>query len=250
MSHRFYEGEIFHKRYSPKVHQFTYDYFFLDINLNEIETLHNRAFSVNSLNFMSFYSKDHFGNSGSIVHNAQKVISDLGWEKPHELRFITLPRMANFVFNPISMLLLLDSQKNVTHAIAEVHNYNGGRVLYPMALEMDNKGRYTGNCPKTMYVSPFMGYEGEYHFAIDYTEKHFGLIVELYVDNRPLLLAHFSGGAKPFTTASIRSLLCAHTFLTFFVVTRTLWQTFRLKLKGGLTWYSPRTGDQTHKEIA
>jgi len=249
MSHRFYEGEIFHKRYAPKVHQFTYDYFFLDIDVAHIDTLHNGIFSTNGLNLMSFYTKDHFGDTNSFAYNAHALINALGWGKPHELRFITLPRMANFVFNPISMLLLLDNKKRVTHAIAEVHNYNGGRVVYPMALELDNKGRYAGNCPKTMYVSPFMGYEGHYHFTIEYTEKHFGLIVELHVDNRPLLLAHFSGSAKPFTTSSIRSLLCAHTFLTFFVVTRTLWQTLRLKLKGGLTWHSPRTHDQIHKEI-
>jgi len=220
MSHRFYEGEIFHKRYAPKVHQFTYDYFFLDIDVAHIDTLHNGIFSTNGLNLMSFYTKDHFGDTNSFAYNAHALINALGWGKPHELRFITLPRMANFVFNPISMLLLLD-----------------------------NKCRYAGNCPKTMYVSPFMGYEGHYHFTIEYTEKHFGLIVELHVDNRPLLLAHFSGSAKPFTTSSIRSLLCAHTFLTFFVVTRTLWQTLRLKLKGGLTWHSPRTHDQIHKEI-
>ena len=249
MSHRFYEGEIYHKRFTPKVHQFTYDYFYLDINLNDIDTLHNRVFSIDSLNFMSFYSKDHFGNSESIVHNAHDLINTLGWEEPDELRFMTLPRVAHFVFNPISMLLLLDSQKRLTHAIAEVHNYNGGRVLYPMALEIDSKGRYTGSCPKSMYVSPFMGYEGDYRFVIDYTPQHFGLIVELIHENSPLLLAHFSGSSKEFSTATIRSLLCAHTFLTFFVVTRTLWQTLRLKLKGGLTWYSPRPTDQIHKEI-
>jgi DUF1365 family protein len=250
VSHRFYEGEIFHKRYSPKEHQFTYDYFFLDINVSHIDTLHNGIFSTNKLNLMSFYAKDHFGESDSIVYNVYRLLDTLGWGKPYEMRFITLPRMANFVFNPISMLLLLDNKKRVTHAIAEVHNYNGGRVLYPMALELDNKGRYLGSCPKTMYVSPFMGYEGEYHFTLEYTHEHFGLIVELNVNDSPLLLAHFSGNAKPFSASSIRSLLYAHTFLTLFVVTRTLWQTLRLKLKGGLTWYSPRTSDQTHKEIA
>jgi uncharacterized protein len=247
MSHRFYEGEIFHKRFSPKIHQFTYDYFFLDIDLNEIDTLHNRAFSIDSLNFMSFYSKDHFGNSESIVHNARDLIASLEWKEPDELRFITLPRMAHFVFNPISMLLLLDSQKCLTHAIAEVHNYNGGRILYPMTLEIDSKGRYIGTSPKSMYVSPFMGYDGEYHFTIDYTPEHFDLAVQLHHNGTYLLIADFKGTVKPFSTASVRSLLCAHTFLSFFVVTRTLWQTLRLKLKG-LQWNSPRAQDQIKKE--
>jgi len=248
MSHCFYEGEIFHKRFSPKVHHFTYDYFFLDIDVNELSSLKTRFFSYNKANIFSFLTRDHFGSSESFLQNASELITALGWEQPENLRFLTLPRMFHFVFNPISILLLLDREKRVTHAIAEVHNYNGGRVLYPMELECDEKGRYLGISPKSMYVSPFMGYEGMYRFTIEYTLEHFGLAVELNVNDAPLLLAHFSGSAKPFTASSIRSLLCAHTFLTFFVVTRTLWQTLRLKLKGGLTWYTPRAQDQIHKE--
>lgn len=249
MSHRFYEGEIYHKRFAPKVHQFTYDYFFLDIDVNDLKSLHASLFKHNGMNIMSFNARDHFGVQDDFLQNTTDLIEALEWEKPDQLRFLTLPRMFNFVFNPISMLLLLDSEDRITHAIAEVHNYNGGRVLYPMTLKKDEKGRYIGFAPKSMYVSPFMGYDGDYRFVIEYTSEHFGLAVELHLDNALILLAHFSGSVKVFTTASIRSLLCAHTFLTLFVVTRTLWQTLKLKLKGGLTWYKPRTQDQIHKEI-
>jgi len=249
MSHRCYEGEIFHKRFSPKVHHFTYDYFFVDIDVNDLSSLKTTFFSYNKANILSFLARDHFGSSENFLQNASELITALGWREPVNLRFLTLPRMFHFVFNPISILLLLDSENRVSHAVAEVHNYNGGRVLYPMELECDSKGRCMGISPKSMYVSPFMGYDGEYHFTIEYTPQHFGLIVELHVNNAPLLLAHFSGSAKPFTASSIRSLMYAHTFLTLFVVTRTLWQTALLKLKGGLKWYPPRTQDQTHKEI-
>ncbi len=55
------------------------------------------------------------------------------------MRFLTLPRVLNFVFNPISVLVLFDEESNPRHILAEVHNYNGGRVVYCVKLEKDEK---------------------------------------------------------------------------------------------------------------
>lgn len=248
MSHRFYEGEIFHKRFFPKEHAFTYDYFFLDIDVKTIASLNNSLFKINKAGVMGFSAIDHFGASEDFAQNATELISEMGWEKPTQLRFLTLPRMFHFVFNPISMLLLLDKQGAVQHAIAEVHNYNGGRVLYPMNFEENEQGHLRAECSKSMYVSPFMGYEGTYTFHIEYTKNHFELRIHLSEGDQPMLVAHFSGSSRDYTTATIRSLLCNHTFLSLFVVTRTLWQSLRLKQKG-LVFYSPRPQDQIKKEL-
>ena len=247
MSHRFYEGEIFHKRFHPQVHHFTYDYFFIDINIDEIGTLNNSLFKTDSLGVMSFYPQDHFGKHQDFAQSVRENIASLGWQEPSSIRFLTLPRIFHFVFNPISMVLLLDSNSEPTHAIAEVHNYNGGRVLYPMTLQKINPLQTQGSAQKSMYVSPFMGYEGTYTFTIDYTPEHFGLRIELSEENRQMLVAHFSGSSIAYSTSSIRRLLCNHTFLSLFVVTRTLWQSLRLKLKA-LPWYSPRPQDQIKQE--
>lgn len=248
MSHRFYAGEIFHKRFLPRVHRFTYDYFFIDIDVNDLMGLNLPLFRYNRLGVLSFLSQDHFGKSDDFLHNAHDAIDRLGWEKPSSIRFLTLPRIFHFVFNPISVLLLLDSEGTPAHMIAEVHNYNGGRVLYPMTLERINPHQFRSRHAKSMYVSPFMGYEGIYTFTLDYTENHFGLHIKLCEENQEMLIAHFSGSALPFSSRSIRTLLYRHTFLTLFVVTRTLWQSFRLKLKN-IPWHSPRSEDQIKKEI-
>lgn len=248
MNHRFYEGEIFHKRFFPKEHFFTYDYFFLDIDVADINSLNNSLFKINQAGVMGFLAHDHFGATDDFTLNAMELISAMGWEKPTQLRFITLPRIFHFVFNPISMLLVLNELHQVTHAIAEVHNYNGGRVLYPMSFEENSHGELRAKCPKSMYVSPFMGYEGTYTFRIEYTPEHFSLRIELSEGDTEMLVAHFKGSARDYTTATIRSLLCNHTFLSLFVVTRTLWQSFRLKLKG-LTFISPRPQDQIKSDL-
>ena len=62
--HKFYEGTIYHKRFHPKVHEFKYNFYLLDIDVADsasFEKLKNSFFSINKLNFLSFKTKDHFG---------------------------------------------------------------------------------------------------------------------------------------------------------------------------------------------
>ncbi len=247
MSHRFFQGDIFHKRFFPKIHQFTYDYFFIDIDLTDLSSLENRLFKLNRLGVMSFFAQDHFGHTDDFYTNAKELIQALGWTDYAHIRFLTLPRILNFVFNPISLILLLDEHGSPTHCIAEVHNYNDGRALYPMKLE-ELGGYWIGKVEKSMYVSPFMGYEGTYRFRLYYTAESFELWIELSEGSKRMLIADFKGTSLSYSTKSIRTLLCDHTLLSFFVVTRTLWQTLLLKFKG-LTWHSPRPQDQQHKEL-
>ncbi len=249
MNHRFYEGEIFHKRFHPKEHIFTYDYFFLDIDVNAIASLSSPLFKINTAGVMGFLARDHFGTSEDFSANAHELIEALNWDKPSQMRFITLPRIFHFVFNPISMLLLLDEDGHVKNAIAEVHNYNGGRVLYPLVFTEDEHSGLSAKVPKSMYVSPFMGYEGMYEFHLEYSSEHLGLRITLSEGDHSMLVAHFSGSARPYSTKTIRSLVCNHTFLSLFVVTRTLYQSLKLKLKG-LEFYTPRPQDKIKKETA
>lgn len=248
MSHRFYEGEIFHKRFFPKEHSFTYDYFFLDIDVLDLASLSNPPFKHNRLGVMSFLTRDHFGKTNDFLTNVQTLIQTLGWSGYKHLRFLSLPRIFHFVFNPISLVLLLDEHSEPTHCVAEVHNYNGGRVLYPMTLTKEEE-RWSGEAPKSMYVSPFMGYEGKYRFELLYNPDHFAIKINLHEGERAMLVADFKGSVLPFTTKSVHTLLCNHTFLSLFVVTRTLYQSLRLKLKG-LTFYSPRPQDQLKMELS
>jgi uncharacterized protein len=249
VSHRFFEGEILHHRFHPKKHHFSYDFFFLDVDVDALNVLSSRFFSTTSFAPMGFFARDHFGESRDFSDNAYALLERLGWQKPSQLRFITLPRIFHFVFNPISVLLLLDESQKPTHMVVEVHNYNGGRVLYPMMLEPHTHDTFKGSHPKTMYVSPFLGYEGVYTFTLGYTQAFFSLKIELAQANMPMLMAYFKGESKPFTSKTIHSLLWRHTFLTLFVVTRTLWQTVKLALKG-IAWAGPRAIDQTRKDLA
>ncbi|OYY57496.1 MAG: DUF1365 domain-containing protein, partial [Sulfurovum sp. 28-43-6] len=61
MSHHFFEGTVYHKRFTPSVHEFTYPFYLLDIDLDFLSSLKNRLFSLGGFNLFSFKSEDHFG---------------------------------------------------------------------------------------------------------------------------------------------------------------------------------------------
>lgn len=245
MSHSFFEGTVYHKRYTPTVHEFTYPFYLLDIDLSLLHRLKNRLFSLEGVNLFSFRSKDHFGQSEDFMENVEILLQEFGLTSSENMHFVTLPRIANFVFNPISILILF--KENVpSHLFAEVHNYNGGRVVYPVKLEIKESKSYEGEVMKEMYVSPFLDTSGDYRFLLRYEEEKMSLKVDLYEAGEKKLTASFSGKARPFESRTIAKLFARHSFLTFWVVTRTLWQTFKLWRKG-LTFYSPSPSDQIRR---
>lgn len=233
MKHVFYDGTIYHKRFTPKEHDFSYKFFMLDMDVNNLSELKNRWFSNNGFNLFSFNSKDHFGKDEDFSRNVENLLDEFDIKKSNKMRFVTLPRILNFVFNPISLLIIFDEKdESPTHLLAEVHNYNGGRVIYPIKLIKRGHNFYRGEVKKDMYVSPFFKREGQYNFVFRYDKSNVALKIDLYEDNKKMLSASFSGTPMSYTEQNILKLFLKHTFLTMFVVTRTLWQSIKLFFKG------------------
>ena len=245
MSHKFYEGEIYHTRLLPKKHDFTYKFFMLDIDMDSYDTLQNKYFSKNRFNLFSFYTKDHFGKNVDFKENIKELLATYSLEPTAKMRFITLPSITGFVFNPISVLVLFENDAP-TYMICEVHNYNGGRVIYPVKLDSKDNKHYKGIELKDMYVSPFFDRVGEYKFSLTYDENQMNLGITLFEDEKKMLTTIFVGKSLEFSKKSIKSLFFRHTLLTVWVVTRTLWQSIKLKFKG-LKWNSPTAQDQIRR---
>ncbi|MEJ2467965.1 MAG: DUF1365 domain-containing protein [Campylobacterales bacterium] len=246
MSHRFLEGTVTHRRHSPKAHAFTYRYFMVDIDVGALESLERNAlFSYNGFNLFSFDSKDHFGSHASFRENVLELLKTFALEPTPQMRFVTLPRIAGFVFNPISLLLLCDRTMQVRHLLAEVHNYNGGRTVYHVAFEAGTP-RLRGRVHKDMYVSPFFEREGDYAFTLACDAEQLALTIRLDEHGTHRLDATLRLRTVPFRTAATLGLFFRHSLLGVWIVTRTLWQSFKLWRKG-LCWHRPQSADQLRR---
>ncbi|CAA6801106.1 MAG: DUF1365 domain-containing protein [uncultured Sulfurovum sp.] len=232
MSHLFYEGTVYHKRFIPKKHDFTYPFFLLDINMSDLKSLKNKFFSSKSFGLFTFNAKDHFGSSKDFEENVEQLLKTFDISTPASMRFLTLPRMFNYVFNPISVLVLFNEANKPTEILVEVHNYNGGRIVYPVLLEQTEGTQYKGSVKKDMYVSPFLKRDGVYDFRLDYDNQHLNISITLYEDNEKTLIASLQSKSLVFNSKNSVSIFFRHIFLTFRVVTRTLWQSLKLYIKG------------------
>jgi len=246
IQHNYLDGSIFHKRFHPKTHDFKYKFFMVDIDLNSFENLNkNKLFSYNSFNLFSFLTKDHFGKSDDFLKNVDELLNKFKIKKTSKMRFITLPRILGFVFNPISVLILFEENKP-KFMFAEVHNYNGGRVVYPVELKEKNEKTLTGKTKKDMYVSPFFKRDGDYSFDLTYDENDFQLSIKLYEDGKKVLVSNLLTKRIEFNDKKTLKMFFKHTLLTFWVVTRTIYQSIKLRLKG-LKWTQPIPQDQTRR---
>lgn len=245
VSHRWLDGEVYHKRFAPKEHEFLYDYCMVDIDVSQLSSLKNSLFSYAKRNLFSFNPKDHFGKDESFLRNIDQLLKDFSLKDEYEMRFLTLPRILGFVFNPISALVLAKEGK-LKYMLVEVHNYNGGRIVYPVRLEEIASSCYEGRIEKDMYVSPFFKREGEYRFVLLYTQTQMQVSVTLYEEGKKMLIAKLKTKVLPFDTKNSLKIFCSHTLLTFFVVSRTLWQSLRLYIKG-LVFYKPELKDQIRR---
>ena len=84
-----------------------------------------------------------------------------------------------------------------THILAEVHNYNNGRVIYPVKLEKKGKS-FFGLVKKDMYVSPFFETTGVYEFELKYDEEKLFVKIDLYENDVYKLSAIFNSKSKEF----------------------------------------------------
>lgn len=247
MSHRFLEGTVRHRRRVPSVHDFSYRFFMLDIDVERLESLENVSLlSYNAFNLFAFDAKDHFGRSRDFRENVRALLASFGLEAPARMRFVTLPRIVGFVFNPISLLILCNERDEPQHLLAEVHNYNGGRIVYDVALEPKANGALQGRAAKQMHVSPFFERDGEYAFTLRYDEAGLEINIRLDENGEHKLNTHMRLHALAFRTSTVSGLFFRHTLLTIWVVTRTLWQSFKLWRKG-LQWRSPIPADQIRR---
>ena len=109
--------------------------------------IHQRAASKGNIahqNCHPFYIKKNI----SFAHNG--TFEDLFHKE----------KAATFLFSEMLIYLpvgwqdkeLYNKPKNM---LAEVHNYNGGRVVYPIELTNYKDNKYKGKIKKDMYVSPF-----------------------------------------------------------------------------------------------
>jgi len=230
-----YNGQVIHKRFKPKVHSFRYNVFSLLIDLSELETLDKQVnfFSYNKFNWISFYDKDHGDRDGSSLINwVQKNLrkNNISIENI-KIKILCYPRIFGFVFNPLSVFYVYNSNENLISILYEVKNTFGEQHTYIFRIEKD-ANLIQNNCSKKFHVSPFIQMNCNYFFRLLKPGNKISVIIDQYENEDKILYASQDGIRTDFNTKYLVKSFLNHPLMTFKIIIAIHYEAFKLWSKG------------------
>ncbi|GAC69264.1 DUF1365 domain-containing protein [Gordonia soli] len=156
------------------------------------------------------------------------------------------PRVAGYVFNPLSVFWCHDADGSIAFVIAEVHNTYGERHCY--IVRPDERGR--AEVEKQFYVSPFNDVAGSYRLILPEPgpDGRVHIAITLERTGQAPFVASLSGQAEPVTVRAL-TLAQLRTPLAPLVVAA------RIRLHGIRLWLrrlpiQPRPAHPDHTTVA
>ena len=237
-----YLGDVMHARLKPVVHRFRYRVFSILIALTQLDEADGASaiFSVHRRNLVSFHESDPAIGAprpaGSrLLDDVARALEPVGIAiEGGRVLLLCYPRIAGFVFNPLSVYFVYDAAGGLAALIYEVRNTFGERHGYvaPVAPGELSPAGVRQERAKLFYVSPFNGMDMGYRFRILPPGERVALRILEADRDGPLLAATFMGKRSNATTASLLGACRQVPLLTAKVVGGIHWEALKLWWKG------------------
>ena len=230
-----YIGNVVHKRFKPKKHFFKYSVFSIFLDLDEINELEKEIsfFSYNKFNILSFFDKDHGNRDGSSIKNwiiqvlQKKNIST----KNIKIKILCYPRIFGYVFNPLSIYFIYDTDSNPIAILYEVKNTFGEQHTYVFKINIKDQ-HISNNCKKKFYVSPFMDLESKYFFKVLIPNERLSVIIDQRDKEGKLLFASQDGERVKISSKNLLISYLKHPLMTLKIISAIHYEALKLWIKG------------------
>ena len=237
-----YLGETFHRRLTPKQHQFTFPLFQFYLDLSELSQLEKNVwlFQRNRWGVFSLYDQDFLGQScrTSIEEKARVTFGHYGVtvEPSDRLTLLGNLRVFGYQFNPVAFLFCLDEQGTCKGVLAQVTNTFYEQKLFFIPSNKD-KECLTAVMRKHFYVSPFSQLDTFFDFRIRTPDRQLQLAVHEWQGNDEIpqqalqLVSTLSGQKAPLTNRKLFFTLLHFPWMTLQVMVGIHWHALLLWLK-------------------
>jgi len=259
-----YECEVMHARFSPRRHRFAYRIFLFAVDLDELPDLPRRTglFGHNRRHLYALHERDFLpvneprhpagpatpGAAGGLKARVAAFARSHGidWADGTVL-LVTLPRIAGYLFNPVSFYFCRDRAGRPLCAIAEVTNTF--REMKPYFVPVDPadaaRGVFRLRVPKNFYVSPYSDVDVAFDFHLRLPGEQLAVRIDDYVGEQRTLTSTLAGPRRELTTGRLAWFTLKYPLLTLRVISLIHWHALLLWAKR-VPWFAKaaRAADQ------
>lgn len=234
MNGAIYSGYVAHNR--PGKHRLRYRVFMLALDLDALpQSLQPlKLASHNRFNALSIYDRDHgAGIDAPLKPQVEAKLREagIGWDGG-SIVLLTMPRVLNYVFNPLSVYFCTRRDGTLAALVHEVSNTFGERHFYVLPPRAESGGAVTQTCEKRFFVSPFLEMDLSYEFHITPPGEDVRVAMIVKRGRETALAASFTGGRQPLTDANLVRAWARDPLMTFKVIAGIHWEALKMWLKG------------------
>jgi uncharacterized protein len=234
-------GQVRHARRRPAMHRFAYRVFFLRLPLRTLAAQPPawRWLKFNRPAIFAINDADH-GDGRPLLDWIDGLLRGAGIDDADgEIWLHTFPRVAGYVFNPVSFWIAHRADGALRAIVCEVNNTFGERHAYLLA-HPDGRTLTWGEeltATKALHVSPFCSMQGQYRFRLmlaparDAHPARFVARIDYDDEQGPLLETSISGELGALTDRALARAFLAFPLFTLGVIARIHWQAAKLWFK-------------------
>ena len=236
MNSAVYEGTVRHRRFDPISHAFSYRVGMLYLDLDELPKALDAGplWSARRAAPGRFRRDDYLGDPAVPLRDAVRELvgERLGFVPAGPIRLLTTPRTFGRSFNPVSFYYCFGAGGEVEAVVAEVTNTPWGE-RHAYVMDARGGGRVLRqDFDKAFHVSPFMGMDHEYGWALTTPGETLSVQIDSRRDGGRAFDATLSLRRRPLTARNLNLLLARFPFAALRVLALIYGQALRLKLKG------------------
>lgn len=229
-------GTIRHRRDRHTTYDFTHRVWYLALDLDELPQVDRRLrlLSFNRRNLLELRDADHLerGHEGLRAAVDRRLATHGLDPAGMRVTLIAYPRVAGYVFNPVSFYLCHDQAAVLRMVLAEVHNTHGDREVYEFLPAGEGGPVFRGAQDKRMYVSPFIAPDARYELLLWEDAERLSISIREAEGGEPALFARLQARRLPLTNRTMLRLLARDPLVPLKTSALIFWHAVRLWWRG------------------
>ncbi len=248
-------GQIRHRRFMPKNHEFSnqLQYLWLDADKLTETCANSRLWSLKKFNLLSINPADLLGQGRVSLRDAisAQVQQQLGKAvlASDSIRLLTLPHSLGFGFNSVSFYFVFRDTQPL-FILSEITN-TPWNERHTYVLDCDSVRQYDANgiakntyifeFDKQFHVSPFMPMQAQYRWHFKIAADQFVIYMQMQQQEKQLFDARISFALQPLNPRQQTLFAIKHPLQGVKMLSGIYWQALRLTAKKIPFYRHPKT---------